>query len=161
MKMRLRDESVQGIKPEILALAEKHVERKMAVEAAIRGELQRLQPSYETSDPAKRAAQEDAFVNSLAARLEFAVDEAGMVTLFENGSRLEDRQGYPVQLRQIVRESAEAMYTLVTTEKPGAKTPLPRLKNQQDYLNRYFGARSVEERSALVEAWRAQQQQTA
>lgn len=158
MRIKLKDESVANIAPQIIEQVEKHVQRKLSVEATIRAELQRLQPSYETFDPKKRAAQEDAFVNSLAARFEFAVDEAGTVTLYENGSRLEDQQGWPVQLRQIVRETAEAMYTLFSPEKPGAKPSLTHFKNQQDYLDRFFGARSVEERSRLVEAWRKQQQ---
>ncbi len=158
MKIKLKDASIEGVRPEVLALVEKHVERKMDVEAAIRTELQALRPNFQTSDAEKARRHEDAFVESLAARYEFSVDEStGKVTMYQDGSRVTNGQGYAVGLPEIVREAAQSMYTLFSKES-GAPSSAPgtKFKDQQDYLNRYFGAKSTEERSRLVEAWRQQ-----
>ncbi len=157
--MKLRDSSIEKISPEILSLAEKHFERQQRVRKAITDELSALSPAVGTSDPAKVAAHLELFVDEMTRQYEFELNEAtGAITLFRDGSRVENPQGYALELSEVVRQEASSRYELFSKETPAPQGAPIRFRDNGDYVNRFFAAKSHEERSALVESWRKQQQ---
>jgi|GEM_PF-2827819 len=150
----LRDKTIANIDPAILALAEKHFERKQALRQQIKHEFLALRPELPVSDPKKAAAWVNSFVDRITKDTEFEVQTDGTVTLFRDGQPLEDGHGYRVELADFVKGQAADSFNLFTgPATPGA--PI-RFKDDQDYIDRFEKATTYAEKQSLVEAWAAQ-----
>jgi hypothetical protein len=157
--MKLKDKSIEGIPAETMARALQHFRRQEQVRQAVTAELQALRPSFGVSDPEKVAAHMELFTKSITDRFEFELDDAGTIMLFQNGTRLENPQAYPLTLGQLVRQEAERQYALFSPDGPTPKGAPVRFKDSKDYIDRYYAAKSHEERAHLVQSWQAQNAQ--
>jgi hypothetical protein len=144
-----------------MARALNHFQRQQKVREAITAELQALRPSFGVSSPEKVQAHMELFTNSLAATYEFEATDNGEIILYRDGARVENQQGYRLSLAQVVRQEAQAQYELFAKDSPVGNVPgqTLRFRDSQDYIDRFYGAKSHEERTRLVKAWQDQSAQ--
>lgn len=159
--MKLRDKSIEGIPAETMARALQHYQHQEQIRASIRAELEALRPHFGTSNPQKAKAHADLFLETLSNRYEFEISEKGDVVLFQDGSRAENAQGWPTPLAQVVRQEAQAQFELFASDAPASTGTPIKFRDSADYMSKFYGAKSHQERALIVEAWRAQQLQTA
>ena len=135
----------------------------------IRQALKSLNPVL-PQDQAKADRVIDMFISQFEG-FEYQLDEkSGTFIPMKDGSRVENQQGYPKTLAEMVQERADAMFEFHKQPPAGnagnqggnggdgGRRVNARFKDEADYLKQYAEAKT-EEKAAIYEAWKAQAEQ--
>lgn len=134
------------------------------VQQDIRARLMKLNPVL-PSDPTKQARVLDLFVKQLA-EYEWQADNGTFIPM-KDGKRVENGQGYPKSLDDIVHEYAEGMFEFQKQAPAGqagnkndggkqTKAPITTaFKTEGEYLDAYAKETDPEAKKAMYDAWTA------